>query len=218
MKMHAIKLLSAVCFAAATAVSAHAVYIVAPPPPPPAGTYTYDFGLPNGASFTMTMTGAFGAPGSSNFSYNFSGTPDPAYAFALASVAGNTATPDDVFDYELALQYNSTTTGYSNILVYTFVEPLSFWELAGSPAFTTGDGESIYGLQGTSAFDFATDTYIQFFGTVDEGAYYAYYSDPPCTTCTVTTSFVPATPEPSSLALLSTGVAGMIGMYRRRRS
>jgi hypothetical protein len=217
MKMHAIKLLSAICLAA-SAVAAHAIVVANPP-----GTYTYDFGLPNGASFTWVSSEApLFSSGSGLLSYSFNGTPDSNFTGTLVSTTAGTTTPGGVLDYEMEIQYNNNTTGYGNVLVFSFVEPQSFWATLGSPAFGTGDGESIDGLTYISGYDSSINEYDDNYGSVGEGAYYGFYpdTDPPCTSCTVSISFAAAlasTPEPSSLVLLSTGVAGMMGMYRRRR-
>jgi hypothetical protein len=212
-----LKLLLAICFATTT-VAAHAIVASSP-----VGTYTYDFGLPNGASFTWVSSVApLFAPGSGLASYSFNGTPDSNFTGALVSTTAGTTVPGGVLDYEMEIQYNSNTTGYGNVLVFAFVEPQSFWATLGNPAFDTADGESIDGLQYISGFDSSTDVFDDNYGAVDEGASYGFYpaTDPPCNSCSISISFTPAvsaTPEPSSLALLSTGGAGMVGMYRRRR-
>ncbi len=232
MRSRLINLVSAICFTAATAIPARAIIIVTPP----AGTYTYNFGLPLGASFTMSLDAPFGTPNANFTDFAYFGSPDPLYApVEFVTTSGNNTyhyvadaqTYDGGFDVELALQYNSIINGYNDILVFTFIEPVSFWAALGPQTFTNGSGEFIDGYQGTFEDPFGP-SYAPFFGELPEGAFYAYYNsglgiDPPCDPifCTLTTTFTPAvssTPEPSSLALLSTGAAGLLALYRRRRS
>ena len=195
----------------------------------PAGTWTYNINLGNGASFQMTMDGAFGTQGSNITGFSFIGSPNGYVSDPTITTTGNNTyhyessvqVLDGGFDQELAIQFDIASGDYSGTLNYTFVEPTSFWENTGSSlSFNTGDGEFIFGLQGWTA----PDGDGEFFGEVGEGANFATYgtlpSDPPCTSCTITTTFTPSVapiPKPSTFTLLGTGVAAVLGVYRRRR-
>ncbi len=207
---------------------AHAFTVSTPPP----GTWNYNFTLGNGASFQMTMNGAFGTPGSNITGFGFTGSPNGYVSDPTIVTSGNNTyhyaesvqVPDGGFDQELIIQFDVASGDYSSTLDYTFVEPTSFWQTTGTPSFNTGDGEFISGYLGWSS-SLANNSDGLSPGEVGEGANFAMYgtvpSDPPCTSCFIHITFTPlvvtTTPEPSTFTLLGTGVAAVFGVYRRRR-
>jgi|GEM_PF-5422989 len=195
------------------------------------GTWNYIIALGNGASFHMTMSGAFGTPGSNITDFGFTGSPNGYVSDPTIVTSGNNTyhyedsvqVTDGGFDQELIIQFDVASGDYSSTLDYTFVEPTSFWQTTGTPSFNTGDGEFISGYLGWNAsLEDNSNGLVP--GEVAEGANFAMYgtapSDPPCLSCTITTTFTPsvsAIPEPSTFTLLGTGVAAVLGVYRRRR-
>jgi len=196
-----------------------------------AGTYTYVISLPNGASFTLTQSGPLGNVGTTTLSSSFSGSPMDGYvAMPITSGTGDNATWT-----ELQFQYGEPASSGSNtassILSYTFTEPDSFWATTGETSFPD-DGATTYGgllylnvnMDGSWVDpDNISADFID--GTIHQGAWFDTYTpagpgtDPQCTSCTITTTFTPAVsavPEPSSLMLLGSGAAAMLGFYRRR--
>lgn len=196
------------------------------------GTWTYNIDLGSGASFHVTMDGVFGVTGTHITGYGFTGSPNGYVSDPfVVTTGGNTyhyegsdPKQDGGFDQELAIQFDIASGDYSSTRDYTFIEPTSFWQTTGTLSFNTGDGEFIFGLQGWSS-SLENNSDGQFFGEVGEGANFADYgitpSDPPCSSCFITTTFTPSVapviPEPSTFTLLGTGVAALFGVYRRRR-
>ena len=210
----------------ASSGSAHATVAV------PTGTYTYVFDVGNGASFTLTESGSVGIVGTTQLSSSFKGSPMEGYL----SVPINSGTGDNATWTELQFQYAEPTSPGSNtaasILSYTFAEPDSFWAQTGKTSFPDNGVTTYAGLlylnvnmdaswvdPGNPSVDFID-------GTVNQGAWFGTYTpagpatDPQCTSCSVTITFTPsvsAVPEPSTMTLLGTGMAAIVGVYRRRR-
>jgi len=180
------------------------------------GTYTYVFGLPNGASFTLVHTPDLGNPNGTTLSATPSGNPtgDVTYSFDNYSGVGDNATWTEI-EVQWTAQ-DSVVPNQTDYYAYTFTELDSFWAQTDFSGALPTDGPVYNGMQ------FYDDVNGPQFGDVATGAYYGTYTggtqlDPVCSGCTLETTFVAATPEPSSLALLATGGAAMLGFIRRRR-
>jgi hypothetical protein len=182
----------------------------------PNGVYTYVFGLPNSASFTLVHTPDLGNPNGTTLSGTPSGNPtgDVSYSFDNYTEVGDNSTWT-----EIQLQWTAMdqlTPNQTDYYSFTFTELDSFWAQTSFTGALPTDGPTYTGVL------YYDDNTGPQFGTVSSGAFYGTYTgatslDPACDSCTVNTSFVPATPEPSSLALLGTGGAAVLGFYRRRR-
>lgn len=195
------------------------------------GTYTYTISLPNGASFTLMQSGPLGNVGTTTLSTSFNGSPMDGYL----SVPITSGTGDNATWTELQFQYAEPTSPGSNtassILSYTFTEPDSFWAVTGDTSFSN-DGTTYGGLlylnvNMDGSWVDPADPSVDFIdGTINQGAWFNTYTpghsvpDPQCTSCSINITFTPlvtAIPEPSTMTLLGTGMAAIVGVYRRRR-
>jgi hypothetical protein len=85
-------------------------------------------------------------------------------------------------------------------ITYTLIEPDSFWKTSGTDTFAAGDG---VGSGASWLF-------------VGGGSSELPAGDPPCTSCSVTTTTVSAAPEPGSWLLLAGGLGAAIFKARGR--
>jgi len=118
----------------------------------------------------------------------FIGTPKAGeYPYQITFTASG-SDPEVIVTYS---DFSGSDFSSSNTLTFTFIQPDSFWAVVGTQNFLV-DGS------GTATFEV---------GGID----------PNCQSCTLTTTTsVMATPEPSSLLLLSAGLAGFAGVIRRK--
>jgi hypothetical protein len=194
------------------------------------GTYTYNISLPNGASFTLTQSAALGVVGSSSLDWSYNGTPIDGYV--PPSDGSIYFSGDNGTWTELQIQWMLPDATDSNtadsVDSFTFTEPDTFWSTPGVYSMFPDDGTTYNAIQlVTENIDGSDGNPV--FGTVEQGAFYNLYdtpggeytppgTDPPC--CSITTTFTPAvaaTPEPSTITLLGTGMVVLLGVYRRRR-
>jgi hypothetical protein len=171
--------------------------------------------------------------GTKTLSSSFNGSPMEGYFTGASSGTGDNATWTELqFQYEEPISPGSNTA--ASILSYTFAEPDSFWAQTSETSFAA-DGVTTYGglLYLNQNVDGSwvdpTNTDIDFIdGTVNQGAWFDTYTpagpkqpDPQCFECSISVTFTPssvsAVPEPSTMTLLGTGMAAIIGAYRRRR-
>jgi len=205
---------------------------IAVPPTDNYNTYNYVIDLPNiapdgtetdgTAQFSFTVSdGPFGLD-DSMYSHNSvfdtfgtSGILDNDYSLIALTTTGYVDT-DGAKIVELYLQYQDPS---SDILSFTFVEPVAFWATGGDQSFPTGTTpETDLVFVDYSNPPDPVNGYPTTWVTSTTGAFFKLGVDPACTSCSISTTVEPvtATPEPSSLWLLSSGVIGLLGMARRK--
>jgi hypothetical protein len=96
--------------------------------------------------------------------------------------------------------------GGGDEIVYSLIEPDLFWSTSGLHTFAAGDGV------GSGA------SWIYQTAPAIPGGTSELPGDPPCTSCSVTTSQSPAAPEPGTWLLLTSGLGAAMFVSRRRRS
>lgn len=190
------------------------------------GSTTYDYyytinipsldGLAPGATFDIEWLGAplnaEGIGGGTNTS--LTGSPQSGYnpysdpwTSAYYFVNGSA-----VFDSEILVEFKNDGGQY---LAYTFIEPDLFWATTGTNLPFPG-GPDVFGLLKDEPTGLV-------WGSTQVGA---MYGDPTrCAGCTITINAVPevpinpgpgTTPEPGSLLLVGSGLAGLAGLVRRK--
>jgi hypothetical protein len=143
---------------------------------------------------------------------SLTGSPESGYSLADYSwtIAYDPTTA--VYDSEIFAEFEDGSNDY---IAYTFIEPESFWDTAGTDlSFPVGDTVTDAFLQWP---DPALGTPV--YGATTTGANYTTFTDPPCTGCSIdiaATPYVTPIPEPSSILLLGSGLAGLAGMIRRK--
>ena len=139
------------------------------------------------------------------------GSPQSGYVNNL--MAWTAALDNGVWDSEIFVQFADNA---NNDLAFWFIEPDSFWATVGTDLqFPAGNTVNNALLKWPNGSD---PTTMQW----GDSAVGAYYGDPsPCNGCTVDitrTAEVSPVPEPATILLLGSGVAGMVRMIRRKKA
>jgi hypothetical protein len=186
-------------------------------------TYTITLDGPTGNTGTLTMNDdlPLGNPNGNN-TYSITGNPAPDSSWAqddTSFIGNNDSSSDPTQNYtEILIQWENADD--TQLLAFTITEPDDFWAIQHFSGAFPGPAMGYPATYSGYSYDDANGLVP---ADVPVGAYYGQYvndvgSDPPC--CSITTSYVPpvnATPEPSTMTLLGTGGAAILGVYRRRR-
>lgn len=130
-------------------------------------------------------------PGSPSAGFSFSGI-----AFTASTAEDCATAPPADGCGEVIVRFANT---FGASITYTLIEPDSFWATGGGDTFAAGDG-----VGSGASWIFQTPA-LELPG-----------GDPPCTSCSVTTTITSAAPEPGTWLLLAGGMAAAILVARRR--
>jgi hypothetical protein len=105
----------------------------------------------------------------------------------------------------------------NHYITYTFIEPDSFWATPTTGTSFPTTGPSLTGLVAWPNAQNDLTGVDQVFGSTGDGATIFKYDDPnQCAGCTITIAEVAQTPEPASILMLGSSLAGLAGFLRRK--
>jgi hypothetical protein len=181
-------------------------------------TWTYAFNMPSAnSSFTLVLCGdPYGGNKNYALSTSSSGNPFGPSGWLLGN--GGTSNYTDtnkIFEVEVLLEYSNYSGTYTD---YSLVAPLSFWATPGINKPFTNDP---YDTMVTWVWWDPSSPGNQTWTDLPVGANYTNLNadgviDPPCPDCTVTITEVAGVPEPGSILMLGSGLAGLAGFLRRK--
>jgi hypothetical protein len=201
--------------------------------PAHADDYTYTFNLPvinpdgsmpgGTVQYSLAYTDALGQPDAEFVSQNAAGSALSGGSFIYSGFGFADFVPSSPGDPTLVNLLLEYADPENDILAFSFIEPVAYWDAPGEDVGFDNDGGTVFSSAlilyiVPPTFDGGMN------GDTNLGASYLIADDvdnsmdPPCSTCSVTITATPAaaTPEPGSWILLGSGLAGLAAMVGRK--